>query len=172
MPADPYVNFVIQRDTREQKGVVYEFNAQYELPKALTVDQVMKTGDYGLWSPEACRESGAVVERKTLPDLLASIADGRLKEQAERLFENFEYPAIVIEASWATIIDGNCKGGGYKLGNHYSKMKPQAVAGFLIKLQMEKGITVMPAVNSTGAEYWTYKWLRRAYKILSLKYPE
>ena len=129
-PRDPYENFVIQRDTREKdkqyvkNPSVYEFNAQYELPKAYIIDGCMTVGDYGIWSPHSVYQYSAAVERKTLPDLIASICDRRLDAQADKLFE-LEYGAVVIEASWATIIDGNHKG-GYKFGSHESKMRPQA----------------------------------------------
>ena len=156
MPVDRYADFVIQRDTREPHP--YGFLEQYELPAAQIVDQVMKTGDYGIWKPGG-GEPEAVVERKTLPDFIGSVCDKRIWEQAARLFE-IEYAAVVIEATWEEIIKGKWK---------HSQMNPAALSGCVIKLQQDYGLTVHIGGKREFAEYWAYKYLRKAWFRLTEK---
>ena len=156
MATDRYENFVIQRDTREPQP--YTFDAQFELPAAKTVDQVMKTGDYGIWKPGGGAPD-AVVERKTLPDLIGSVCDKRIWTQAERLF-GIEYAAVVIEATWEEIIKGIWK---------HSLMNPAALSGCIVKLQQDYGLTVHLGGKREFAEYWTYKYLRKAHFRLTEK---
>jgi DNA excision repair protein ERCC-4 len=55
----------------------------------------MKTlpiGDY-IVAPET------IVERKSIKDLMASVFDGRLYDQCNRLKENFEHPIVLVEGN-------------------------------------------------------------------------
>ena len=43
--------------------------------------------------------SETVIERKSVPDFISSVFDGRLFDQCNRLKEHFEHPAIIIEGN-------------------------------------------------------------------------
>lgn len=71
-----------------------EFNSS--LPKLLyrvgikVVPCMLTVGDYIL-SPKIC------VERKAIPDLIASFKSGRLYQQCEQMFRHYELPTLLIE---------------------------------------------------------------------------
>jgi len=76
-------------DEREKKSGIPD------LLKAIGINIEMKTlpiGDY-IVGPET------VVERKSIPDLVSSIFDGRLFDQCSRLKEHFQNPIILIEGN-------------------------------------------------------------------------
>ncbi len=54
--------------------------------------KMLPVGDYVV-APET------VVERKSLPDLVSSVFDGRLFDQCSRLKENFKFPIILMEGN-------------------------------------------------------------------------
>ena len=76
-------------DERERKSGIPD------LLKAIGMGVEMKTlpvGDY-IVAPET------IVERKSIKDLMASIFDGRLYDQCNRLKENFEHPIVLVEGN-------------------------------------------------------------------------
>jgi DNA excision repair protein ERCC-4 len=76
-------------DERERKSGIPE------LLKAVGMAVEMKTlpiGDY-IVAPET------IVERKSIKDLMASVFDGRLYDQCNRLKENFEHPIVLVEGN-------------------------------------------------------------------------
>ena len=82
-------NLRIIVDDREQKSGIPD------LLKSVGMGVEMKTlliGDY-IVAPET------IVERKSIKDLMASIFDGRLYDQCNRLKENFEHPIILVEGN-------------------------------------------------------------------------
>ena len=82
-------NLRIIIDERERKSGIPK------LLKAIGVNVELKTlpiGDY-IVSHET------VVERKSINDLIASIFDGRLFDQCNRLKENFKFPIILLEGN-------------------------------------------------------------------------
>jgi len=86
----------------------------------------MPVGDYLI-------DERFLVERKTLPDLLASIKDGRLFRQARKLVEAESWCVIVLEGT-ARDLAG-------------SGMRREAIQGALITLSLYLGI---PLLRSTG----------------------
>jgi ERCC4-type nuclease len=90
--------------------------------------QRMPVGDYLI-------DDRVLVERKTLPDLLASIKDGRLFQQALRLVEAEPWCVIVLEGTGKDIAD--------------SGMRREAVQGALITLSLYFGIALL---RSTGPD--------------------
>ena len=82
-------NIRIIVDEREQKSGIPD------LLKAVGMGVEMKTlpiGDY-IVAPET------IVERKSIKDLMASVFDGRLYDQCNRLKENFEHPIVLVEGN-------------------------------------------------------------------------
>ena len=82
-------NLRIIVDDREQKSGIPD------LLKSVGMGVEMKTlliGDY-IVAPET------IVERKSIKDLMASVFDGRLYDQCNRLKENFEHPIILVEGN-------------------------------------------------------------------------
>ena len=90
--------------------------------------QRMSIGDYLI-------DERVLVERKTLPDLVASIKDGRLFRQALRLVEAEPWCVIVLEGTARALAD--------------SGMRREAIQGALIALALYLGI---PLLRSTGPE--------------------
>jgi len=73
-------------DTREMNDVIVslkELEAEIET-------KMLPVGDFIL-------SDRVVVERKTVPDFLQSLIDGRLFSQIDNLIENFERPIIIVE---------------------------------------------------------------------------
>ncbi len=82
-------NLRIVVDERERKSGIPD------LLKAVGINLEIKTlpiGDY-IVAPET------VVERKSIPDLISSIFDGRLFDQCDRLREHFAHPVILMEGN-------------------------------------------------------------------------
>jgi DNA excision repair protein ERCC-4 len=82
-------NLRIIVDERERKSGIPD------LLKAVGMGVEMKTlpiGDY-IVAPET------IVERKSIKDLMASVFDGRLYDQCNRLKENFEHPIVLVEGN-------------------------------------------------------------------------
>ena len=82
-------NIRIIVDERERKSGIPD------LLKAIGMGVEMKTlpiGDY-IVAPET------IVERKSIKDLMASVFDGRLYDQCNRLKENFEHPIVLVEGN-------------------------------------------------------------------------
>jgi len=82
-------NLRIVVDERERKSGIPD------LLKAVGINLEIKTlpiGDY-IVAPET------VVERKSIPDLISSIFDGRLFDQCDRLREHFAHPIILMEGN-------------------------------------------------------------------------
>jgi DNA excision repair protein ERCC-4 len=82
-------NIRIIVDERERKSGIPD------LLKAVGMGVEMKTlpiGDY-IVAPET------IVERKSIKDLMASVFDGRLYDQCNRLKENFDHPIVLVEGN-------------------------------------------------------------------------
>ncbi len=90
--------------------------------------QRMPVGDYLI-------DERVLVERKTLPDLVASIKDGRLFRQALRLVEAEPWCVIVLEGTVSDLAG--------------SGMRREAIQGALITLTLYLGI---PLLRSTGPD--------------------
>jgi len=76
-------------DERERKSGIPELLRAVGVKVELTT---LPIGDY-IVAPET------VVERKSIQDLISSVFDGRLFDQCNRLKENFEHPAILMEGN-------------------------------------------------------------------------
>ncbi len=74
-------------DTRERGSGVPEALAEMG---AVIIYEQLGVGDYVV-------SDRVVVERKTVPDLLESLFDGRLFDQARRMSEYYEIPVVIVE---------------------------------------------------------------------------
>lgn len=83
-------------DADEMRVVVDTREFRSSLPNLLyrvgikVIPCMITVGDYIL-SPKIC------VERKAIPDLIASFKSGRLYQQCEQMFRHYETPALLIE---------------------------------------------------------------------------
>jgi len=89
----------------------------------LTVDR-LSLGDYLV-------DDGLRAERKTLPDLAASIADGRLFRQASRLVSASQRAVVLLEGTARDLAD--------------SDMRREALQGALITLTLELRVSLLRA---------------------------
>ncbi len=76
-------------DEREKKSGIPDLLRSIGLRMEI---KTLPVGDY-IVAPETA------VERKSIPDLMSSIFDGRLFDQCDRLKEHFEHPVILMEGN-------------------------------------------------------------------------
>ena len=115
--------WTIEVDDRERAGGVVGALAAY--PQIVVAIGRLPLGDY-------LPGGGVVVERKTAADLVASIRDQRLFDQAARLRAGAAYPVIILEGDPLAVRTG---------------MHKNAILGALTWLTTIQGIPVLP---STG----------------------
>jgi ERCC4-type nuclease len=97
-------------DTREQRG--------YDFPDA--IHRALPAGDYSL---EGLEDSFAI-ERKSLADWVSTVVHNRRRFTAElRRLQAYAFAAVVIEASFADILNGD----GYR-----SEIAPAALLGITV----------------------------------------
>ena len=110
-------------DTAEQRGAVYRVLT--DLPEVDVELSRLPIGDYLLGG-------GFAVERKTVDDFAASIADRRLFAQIAALKDAYERPVILLEGTLAAV---------------RTRMHPNALRGALSYLVAIAGLSVLPAAN-------------------------
>lgn len=118
--ADPSIHVVA--DDREEGSGVIEALASMD-DTTVTVDR-RSLGDYRV-------DDGLCVERKTLPDLAVSIADGRLFRQASRLASASTRAAVVLEGTARDLAD--------------SEMRREALQGALLTLTLRLDLPLLRA---------------------------
>jgi len=118
--ADPSIHVVA--DDREAGSGVPAALAERD-DATVTVDR-LSLGDYLV-------NDGLRVERKTLPDLTGSVADGRLFRQASRLVSAPLRAVVVLEGTARDLAD--------------SGMRREALQGALITLTLELGVSLLRA---------------------------
>jgi DNA excision repair protein ERCC-4 len=116
----------IVADDRELSGNVVDFLRKHE-EVSLSVQRLL-LGDYLI-------DGVLLVERKTLPDLVASIKDGRLFAQGCRLAGSALRVALILEGTGKDLVD--------------FRMRREAIQGALIGLTLYLGI---PLLRSRDAE--------------------
>jgi ERCC4 domain len=128
-------------DTREQYA--YRFATQ----QVVTVRRALPCGDYGVTANERLV---AVVERKSLPDLVSSLINGRLRYALGEL-ASLPRGAIVVEERYSQI---------FKL----DRVRPALVADGLAELQVRwPGVPIAFCESRQLAEEWTYRYLAAAH---------
>ena len=111
-------------DTAEQRSGVYR--ALTEMPEVSLEVARLPVADYLLGGDLA-------VERKTVDDFAASIADGRLFAQVAALKEAYARPVVLLEGA---------------LRAARTQMHPNALRGALSYLVAIEGLAVMPAADA------------------------
>ncbi|GAA3552427.1 hypothetical protein GCM10022419_035960 [Nonomuraea rosea] len=114
-----------------------------------TVRRRLACGDYAI---EAGGWVQAAVERKSLPDLVASLLDSRLGDQLAELAA-LPHAAVVVEDRYSQV---------FKLDH----VRPAVVADGIAELQV--AFPVVPIVfceTRQLAEEWTYRFLAAAYAV-------
>jgi len=107
---------IIADDCERNGGVVDRLRAHEEV--SLVVER-LPLGDYLI-------DEALLIERKTLPDLVTSIKDGRLFRQAHRLAASPLWKALILEGTAADLAG--------------SRMRREAIQGALIGLTLYLGI--------------------------------
>ncbi|MEP6696753.1 MAG: ERCC4 domain-containing protein [Pseudonocardiales bacterium] len=127
-------------DTREQYP--YRFPAQ----QVVTVKRALPCGDYGVI---VAGRLVAVVERKSLPDLVSSLINGTLRYALGELAA-VPRAAVVVEDRYSQI---------FKL----DRIRPSVVADGLAELQVRwPGVPIVFCESRQLAEEWTYRQLAAA----------
>jgi ERCC4 domain/Lsr2 len=135
---------------RERFVVIVDSHERY--PYRFAEQQVdvvrrgLAAGDYGV---EVAGRLVAVVERKSLPDLVSSVTSGRLRYALGDLAA-VPRAAVVVEDRWSEV---------FKL----SHVRPAVVADGLAELQVRyPSVPLVFAETRRLAEEWTYRWLAAA----------
>lgn len=116
----------IEIDYREQAtGIIEILNKEYNNKIDYSFCN-LETGDYIL-------EEKVIFERKTLPDLLQSIKDGRIFRQAYKMYNHNMNCVLILE--------------GIKNDVRESNMKRETIQGALVHLSVFLGIPVLRSKN-------------------------
>ena len=140
-------------DTREQTPLDFKIK-DIQIPTEIAT---LRTGDY------SCKglEHKIAIERKSLPDLLGCIGNGRERFEHElQRMKAYETRALVIESSWREIEFGQYK---------RSKLHPNSVLGSLISWQERYSIPIMMVDNHARAGAFV---ARLIYSAVKQRYTE
>jgi ERCC4-type nuclease len=163
-PADPLPPpvespFVVLIDTREQHPYTFDRTPLWAGPAnrsariiVRTQPAALKTGDYGLqgWS-------GIAVERKSKEDLYGSISQRRenFVERLERMEDEHDYSAVVVEAEWAELLSNPPK---------HSQFSPKSLTRTIIAWrQRYRRVDWWFLPSRDHAEAFTYRIIERYY---------
>jgi ERCC4-type nuclease len=119
----------------------------------------LEVGDYSI----AGLERHVAVRRRSLSDLLGCVGGGREWFAAElRQLRAYRFAALVVEARWATVLDGawGCP----------SAVHPNAVVGSLVAFAISYGVVPILADNHEIAGRVTEQLLITYSKILEKEY--
>lgn len=139
----------ILADSHEQYP--YRFASQ----QARTVKRALPCGDYGV---AADGQLVACVERKSLPDLVASLTSGRLRYALAELAA-LPRAAVVIEDRYSAML---------KPG----RVRPAQLADGLAELQVRwPNVPIVFCETRPLAEEWTYRFLAAAHVWAETEHP-
>jgi Fanconi anemia group M protein len=114
---------VITADTRERNSGVIELLEAF--PHVRVEIAQLPVADFLLGG-------GVAVERKTARDLISSIIDRRLFDQAEHLRENYSHPVFILEGDPLAV---------------ESRVRPNAIRGALSRLAVMGRLPVLPSAD-------------------------
>jgi Fanconi anemia group M protein len=114
---------VITADTRERNSGVIELLEAF--PHVRVEIAQLPVADFLLGG-------GVAVERKTARDLISSIIDRRLFDQAEHLRENYSHPVLILEGDPLAV---------------ESRVRPNAIRGALSRLAVMGRLPVLPSAD-------------------------
>ncbi|WP_207264788.1 ERCC4 domain-containing protein [Desulfovibrio sp. Huiquan2017] len=144
----------IVRDSREQ--VPFHFDGP-KFEGVTVIDAPLATGDYSL----AGLESRVAVERKSLPDFMASISTGRERFERELTrARGLDAFMVVVEAPFSDLV----------AGNYRSKMQPKAATQTVYSFMSKYRATFHFAQNRAWAEFATFHFLRHYAKQVEREY--
>jgi hypothetical protein len=140
-PAAGIAELEIVVDSHEQYP--YRFAGQ----QVRTVRRALPCGDYGLILEERLV---AAVERKSIPDLVASLTSGKLRYAVADLAA-LPRAAVVVEDRYSRIFN-------------LERVRPAVVADGLAELQVRwPNVPIVYAETRPLAEEWTYRYLAAAH---------
>lgn len=116
-------DILITADTRERNSGVIELLRDF--PHVRVEIAQLPVADFLLGG-------GVAVERKTARDLISSIIDRRLFEQAEHLRENYSHPVLILEGDPLAL---ECR------------VRPNAIRGALSRMAVMGRIPVLPSAD-------------------------
>lgn len=135
-------NLEILVDSREQYP--YRFANQ----QVGTVRRVLPCGDYGV---VVDHRLVAAVERKSLPDLVASLTSGKLRYAVADL-SALPRAAVVVEDRYSQVFT-------------LDRVRPALIADGLAELQIRwPAVPIVYAETRQLAEQWTYRYLAAAHE--------
>ena len=126
--------------------------AELKLVTDIEIDKDLPT-DYFI--PSFDGDRGAILERKTLLDLLHSAADKRLWKQLEMLNDTVHEPYLILE-------------GNLNMIKKFSKWNPDSIASLIVSVPGSWKIPIIPSMS----QYWTARILLaliRRYQIKKVK---
>ncbi|MFH1329003.1 MAG: ERCC4 domain-containing protein [Candidatus Bathyarchaeota archaeon] len=139
-------NLNIIVDTREPDCII-------SMLTALGMDvnrRMIGVGDYILSHEYA-------VERKTTSDFMSSMFNGRLFEQAENLANSYSKPIIILEGDIAEELE--------------RRVNPRAFWGALLRLEVDRGIPVIPTMTYSHTVDLLYTLAKRLQSKKREKIP-
>ena len=126
-------------DDRERSSAVMEELRRYDQVEVQV--QRLAVGDY-------CLDKHLIVERKTLPDMMASIVDGRMFRQAMRLVSSEFDPLLILE--------------GTSADTRGARVSREAVQGAMITVSVILGI---PVLRSHSPQETAWLMVRAAVQV-------
>ncbi len=135
----------------------------YEFPSSVT--RPLRRGDYSLVSPAGVLcEDHVVVERKSLPNLLGEVTNGRARwEKALAELAGSARPHLVVECSWSRLSRGRFR---------FSAVKPDSVQGSLIAWCHRYRVMLWLAGSRLEGQRLTRWILHRAATDLRSGFPQ
>ena len=142
----------ILTDSREQLPFSFsKYDAEIEI-------RGLPVGDYSLPG----FEDKIAIERKTINDLVGCLKNkerGRFERELAKA-KHYEMFAVVCEATWRDLIQGNYR----------SEMKPESVCQSVLTFQVRYGTPFIWAGSRSEAEYITFSLLQKYTKELKERY--
>ena len=136
-------------DTREQKPWTFEGLGDVEIVRAK-----LETGDYSLEG----LEDVVCIERKSLDDFTGSVMAERQRFYRELgRMRYFKYSCVIIEAGMREIMDGF----------YTSRVKPEAVRGFIAQISVEQQVPVLLGGSRPEAQMMAYDLLSQCAKKIT-----
>jgi len=146
------VPYTVLVDSREQAPYTFEGltgNASQgsRLLNITTRWAGLKTGDYSIDGFEDL----VCIERKSKSDFYGTLGAGRDRfDREHQRMSRMEFAAVVIEASWASILSDAPK---------WSTLSPRTILGSALAYERDYGVHYFPAEDRRMAEIVTFRML-------------
>lgn len=137
----------IVRDTREQKRCGWMFDRDIFQPKPIVTIEALQTGDYSIFG----HEDEVVVERKSLPDIVACLGVERERFAREiHRMRAYRSKCVIVEAPQSML-----RGGEYR-----SQLLPGSAWQSILSFCANEGISFIWGEDAADAEKIAYDFLR------------